>query len=1017
MVVNTLEQETEQSMGLQPIPVKSNLAQQSADLLDKEVQKAEQEFGALSLDKEIRNKVDELAVKTGFKGLDYYFGLDKPAVSDDLETTQEVVEPEDPFVPRVETVDKYGMPLNPSKVKEGSSLRPELRPEDFDPDRNKAEAAENFESAIDYIASMGWLLGQKTKDAKGQDLTKIVTGLDQRNPDHRKSIMGFFYTAQGGEFNPLEKDGEITAWCAAFVHHVLTNLGADTLEVGKSGNNRIRANSFMDYGTAVDGIENAQEGDIVIWDWPRDAKGKIAETSGKKDGRGDHVAFYAGDRITGQGEADYVNVVGGNQSGTVSLRENNSLYVKRNIIGIRRITKNDITVSLTKDLAKQNPIFKPFIANVTNKKEAGYAQGGLTDMNNQTQMAFALGGEAETVDPISGNDVPPGSLPVEVRDDIDAKLSEGEYVVPADVVRFFGVKFFEDLRTEAKRGLQQMDMDGRIGGEPISEGPEMQMAEMGDQDIDALIDAEMNNMNQGGMIGQQNPSNSMYSDPNKMDDVIAKISEASAQNPEIARMLGERGIAVPTTGAMQTPEEIKDANTPEMEDKFKKKSEIGVANGGLMGYANGGDIENYDPSEVPSVSDMGYTSDNFDPYAYLENLLGSGISEITRLEVLGPEGAKQYIYWNSKLPLPTGYTLASKKPSQDGREGRDKSQDDDPLPPTINTDHLSLPDLQLIQQDVKRKTLGATLLGPLGAAVAYFAGKQIEKSLEKAELIRNGLADEDPNKKALTLQIDNFKKGVDVKTGKPLKDLPGRFQSGLAADVRTVMNKNVMSQKDIAFQAQEDEITGIYTNPNFFANKKVAEGKDSNLLKDLIEPEDAIVNLVPEIDNKQDNIISDNETEPSINLDEDMSDMRDTSKDFLDSAMNPRGLTQEVFEDSKKNDMNPLSAPDFGDDWRTVRNKGSDTWGRVWNKNEDGSLKVKPKKVNSGETNQGIGFAFKGAGDRDKVQESVEYLQEGYEAEMNKGGLIGKPKKSYDKGGYVTSKKTKQRKNGLASRP
>ena len=87
-------------------------------------------------------------------------------------------------------------------------------------------------------------------------------------------------------------------------------------------------------------------------------------------------------------------------------------------------------------------------------------------MDEQMEMAL---GQAETVDPVSGNDVPPGSLPEEVRDDIDAKLSEGEYVVPADVVRFFGVKFFENLRTKAKQGLQQMDEDGRIGGEPTSE--------------------------------------------------------------------------------------------------------------------------------------------------------------------------------------------------------------------------------------------------------------------------------------------------------------------------------------------------------------------------------------------------------------------------------------------------------------------------------------------------------------------------------------------------------------------
>ena len=116
-----------------------------------------------------------------------------------------------------------------------------------------------------------------------------------------------------------------------------------------------------------------------------------------------------------------------------------------------------------------------------------YAQGGLTSMNDQTQMAFALGGEAETVDPVSGNDVPPGSLPEEVRDDIDAKLSEGEYVVPADVVRFFGVKFFEDLRTEAKMGLQQMDADGRIGGEPVQEQPQGQEDSMDVAELKAAL--------------------------------------------------------------------------------------------------------------------------------------------------------------------------------------------------------------------------------------------------------------------------------------------------------------------------------------------------------------------------------------------------------------------------------------------------------------------------------------------------------------------------------------------------
>jgi hypothetical protein len=58
-------------------------------------------------------------------------------------------------------------------------------------------------------------------------------------------------------------------------------------------------------------------------------------------------------------------------------------------------------------------------------------------------------------------------MPEEVRDDIPAQLSEGEYVVPADVVRYYGVKYFEDLRAKAKFGYQDMEENGRIGGEPV----------------------------------------------------------------------------------------------------------------------------------------------------------------------------------------------------------------------------------------------------------------------------------------------------------------------------------------------------------------------------------------------------------------------------------------------------------------------------------------------------------------------------------------------------------------------
>ena len=95
-------------------------------------------------------------------------------------------------------------------------------------------------------------------------------------------------------------------------------------------------------------------------------------------------------------------------------------------------------------------------------------------MEEQMKFAFMQRGgvlkdDGMNRDPVSGNEVPSGSMAKEVRDDIDAKLSEGEYVVPADVVRFHGVQKFEELRNQAKQGFGRMEKDGRIGGQPVDD--------------------------------------------------------------------------------------------------------------------------------------------------------------------------------------------------------------------------------------------------------------------------------------------------------------------------------------------------------------------------------------------------------------------------------------------------------------------------------------------------------------------------------------------------------------------
>jgi hypothetical protein len=79
-----------------------------------------------------------------------------------------------------------------------------------------------------------------------------------------------------------------------------------------------------------------------------------------------------------------------------------------------------------------------------------FEDGGLKDQGN-------------TKDPVSGNNVPVGSTKEEVRDDIPAQLSEGEFVLPADVVRYHGLEKIMGIRDQAKEGLQKMEAMGQMG--------------------------------------------------------------------------------------------------------------------------------------------------------------------------------------------------------------------------------------------------------------------------------------------------------------------------------------------------------------------------------------------------------------------------------------------------------------------------------------------------------------------------------------------------------------------------
>jgi len=187
-------------------------------------------------------------------------------------------------------------------------------------------------------------------------------------------------------------------------------------------------------------------------------------------------------------------------------------------------------------LEKNNPTKEDFIKHFSSKR---LSKGGAV-MDDQMQMAFMDEGgiidDDLDVDPVSGNEVPPGSLAEEVRDDIPAQLSEGEYVVPADVVRYYGVKFFEDLRDQAKMGLAEMEANGRIGGEPVPDGGPVNDQELSSQEMAAI--REMMGMAEGGEV--QNPylqQQQLYSQPRpapideKRNTTITNVNPVENQMP------------------------------------------------------------------------------------------------------------------------------------------------------------------------------------------------------------------------------------------------------------------------------------------------------------------------------------------------------------------------------------------------------------------------------------------------------------------------------------------------------
>ena len=116
--------------------------------------------------------------------------------------------------------------------------------------------------------------------------------------------------------------------------------------------------------------------------------------------------------------------------------------------------------------------------------------GGEADPRDESDdviMNFNEGGEVKADfdgkdDEEEPADPPPLAKPKEVADDIPALLSEGEYVLPANVVRYLGVERIIEMHRRVLAEIQQMEDLGMIqnvdeNGEPEQDDTEMKFAE------------------------------------------------------------------------------------------------------------------------------------------------------------------------------------------------------------------------------------------------------------------------------------------------------------------------------------------------------------------------------------------------------------------------------------------------------------------------------------------------------------------------------------------------------------
>jgi urease gamma subunit len=321
-----------------------------------------------------------------------------------------------------------------------------------------------------------------------------------------------------------------------------------------------------------------------------------------------------------------------------------------------------------------------------------------------------LNQEGGMVDEVSGNDVPVGSTRSEVRDDIPAMLSKGEFVFPADVVRYFGLERLMEMRQQAKMGLKKMESMGQMGNSEEATMPD---------DLPFSVDElqyeedDTEEYAQGGYIKAQQgtfvpAADNMLSSPSYFASNPVNIAPATT--------LGASGFTEPAPVATQTPAAA--TQTPAAATQAQTVN-VQPQTGSVV----------QPEFRVPTYQDV-YT---------FKKYINTSTKEIRDFPFYFdqpvtpiPEGFVPYTATAQQQPADTD-TQTTQMLQDDGGD------DDEPLPPSAPIDYSKMNAEEIMQAYKNNQTASAIMLGvaaafpPVGLFGAWATNREKNKITARME--------------------------------------------------------------------------------------------------------------------------------------------------------------------------------------------------------------------------------------------------------------------------------------------